>query len=29
MRPEDDEDMWHIYNLIQEVNMHPICDPKS
>lgn len=20
LRPEDDEDMWHLYNLIQEVS---------
>lgn len=21
LRPEDDEDMWHLYNLIQEVRL--------
>ena len=24
VRPEDDEDMWHLYNLIQEV-CRPLC----
>jgi protein pelota len=23
LRPEDDEDMWHVYNLIAEVSLVP------
>jgi len=25
LRPEDDEDMWHVYNLIAEVGLRGAC----
>jgi hypothetical protein len=27
LRPEDDEDMWHVYNLIAEVSLFPTIPP--